>query len=108
MGLQFNPIANWPRALEGGLRPGDVLAFCDTAIGRFDQQAAEARERERGLVGRLARFWRFPTDVREAAGLESRGGRRVAFWGSVAARVAAALVVAALLGLGSLLVARVL
>jgi hypothetical protein len=108
IGFEFNPIANWPRAIEGGLRTGDVLAFCDTAIGRFDQQAEEAREREGGLVGLLARFWRFPTDVREAAGLESPGVRRVAFWGSVAAQVAATLVVTALLGGLSLLVARLL
>ena len=94
-GMQFNPIRNW----SGSLSSRTIHSFCDSAFGSLMTRADEAAERERGLVGLLARFLRFPVDVREAAGFESEAGRTFALWAAVAAQVLAIVIGAGVLAL---------
>ncbi|HEY6318533.1 MAG TPA: hypothetical protein VI462_11675 [Acidimicrobiia bacterium] len=85
-GQPINPIRNFANR---AVSPIDVQIYCDAAIGSLETLAEEAAGRERGVVGLLARFLRFPVEVREAAELGSPAGQRIAFWAAVTAEVLA-------------------
>jgi hypothetical protein len=102
---QVNPIADWRNSLRPmhPVTPDLVQSHCLQLIGSANHLRETARLREAGLTGLLARFLRFPYEVREAAGVNLRSERaqRGAFVIAVAAQVVAALAVAAILaGLG--------
>ena len=70
----FNPALVWSTLLDtyAIVTPDVVSTVANQAIGRFESLADRAAEREKGLAGFLARFLRFPSSVREAAGLKPR------------------------------------
>lgn len=65
-----NPIANWHFALErpDELKPQMVVSAVDLAIGQARTRYESAVEHERGLVGVIAGFLRWPQTLREAVG----------------------------------------
>lgn len=65
-----NPIANWHFALErpDELKPQMVVSAVDLAIGQARTRYESAIEHERGLVGVIATFLRWPQTLREAVG----------------------------------------
>ncbi|WP_288121554.1 hypothetical protein [Microbacterium sp. 69-7] len=65
-----NPIANWHFALErpDELKPQMVVSAVDLAIGQARTRYESAIEHERGLVGVIASFLRWPQTLREAVG----------------------------------------
>jgi len=65
-----NPIANWHYALErpDELKPQMVVAAVDLAIGQARTRYENAVQHERGLVGVIATFLRWPQTLREAVG----------------------------------------
>jgi hypothetical protein len=104
-----NPIADWRNSLRPmhPVTPSLIENYCAQLIGDARQKADLARERESGLAGALARFVRFPNDVREAAGLESSAAtQRGAFLLGVIAQVLAGLIVVGILALAGLLLAK--
>lgn len=104
-GEAYSPIVNWRKSFDQ--RRGDietVVTHTNQLLGYLERQLKETEDRESGLAGWMARFVRFPTDVREAAGLSSRGGQTAAFVVAVASQVVASLVllgILALLGVGA-------
>ena len=103
-GMRMNPVMNWDRFIPGEsivTAPSLVLDFTESAIRRCEAEAEDARDRERGLAGLVGRFARFPTDVREAAGLTSKRGRAAAFWLGVAIQVIGTLIAAVLVGVAT-------
>jgi len=74
-----NPALVWSTLLDTYpmVTPDVMFTVGEQAAGRFESLYDEAEEREHGLAEFLARFVRFPSRVREAAGLEPstvRGG----------------------------------
>jgi hypothetical protein len=69
-----NAIATWWSALDPpNLLPmQSVFDYCAQVIGHLTAMRDEAEARERTLAGRVARFVRFPLDIREAAGLPGK------------------------------------
>lgn len=69
-----NPALVWSTLLDNYVMVTPDLMFTvgNQAVGRFESLAERAAERERGLAGFFARFFRFPSAVRDAAGLEPR------------------------------------
>ena len=69
-----NPALVWSTLLDTYAMVTADLMFTvgNQVVGRFESLAERAAERERGLAGFFARFLRFPSAVREAAGLEPR------------------------------------
>lgn len=69
-----NPALAWSTLLDtyAIVTPDVVSTVANQAIGRFESLADRAAEREKGLAGFLARFLRFPSSVREAAGMKPR------------------------------------
>lgn len=65
-----NPIANWHFALErpDELKPQMVVSAVDHAIGQARTRYEDAVEHERGFVGVIASFLRWPQTLREAVG----------------------------------------
>lgn len=65
-----NPIANWVMSLESPdeLKPELVIAAVDTALGVASTRLADAQRNERGLVGLIAAFLRWPSTLRAAVG----------------------------------------
>jgi len=68
-----NPMQNWAMSLESPeqLRPQMVVAAIDNAIGIATTRLETARRNERGLVGVIAAFLRWPSTLRAAAGTSS-------------------------------------
>lgn len=66
-----NALQSWASALEppNKLEMEDVFDVCDQTIGGLDADGQRALRKERSLAGLVARFFRFPYDVREAVGL---------------------------------------
>lgn len=66
----INPATSWSQAIDGDgfIEPRHVLDSCNLAIGQLDEMRLQAERTERSLAGRVARFIRFPAEVREAAG----------------------------------------
>jgi hypothetical protein len=107
-GSIIDPILGWRNSFTP-FHPNTrqtVETFCLQVIGRLRGMADEARSQESGFAGLVGRFVRFPSDVREAAGLSSRAGQHGAFIAGVAIQVTASLVVAGLLALLGLLLAH--
>lgn len=67
---RFNPIANWSRSIQDAeaFKPRDLLTGVEGAIGSAAADCAAAADRERGLVGFIASFIRWPQTLREAVG----------------------------------------
>lgn len=65
-----NPMQNWAMSLESPeqLRPQMVVAAIDNALGIATTRLETARRNERGLVGVIAAFLRWPSTLRAAAG----------------------------------------
>lgn len=65
-----DPVTNWEMSLRDPeqLSPEMVVASVEAAIGRAEQEALEATQRERGLTGIIAAFIRWPANLREAVG----------------------------------------
>ena len=55
-----------------------LVSAVESAIGLAETRAAEAEEREKGLVGLVAAFLRWPTTLREAVGPDHAAQRRAA------------------------------
>lgn len=55
-----------------------VVSAVESAIGLAQARASEAEEREKGIVGLIAAFLRWPTTVREAVGPDHAAQRRAA------------------------------
>jgi hypothetical protein len=76
-----NPFLVWDQAFISqnvyGLLPDMVRSSTDTLIGMLEFERDRARDLERGLAGLAGRFVRFPSEVRESAGLArgSAGGK---------------------------------
>ena len=101
-GTPINPISNWRASFNPihTITPGVIENYCQQLIGRLEQLTTQAQQRERGLVGLIAAFLRFPDDVREAIGEgATRRAKRSAFAVAVAAQVVGALIVAAVITL---------
>ena len=49
-----------------------VFDYCAQVIGHLTAMKDQAEAREKSFAGRVARFVRFPFDVREAAGLPDK------------------------------------
>lgn len=60
------------------LPPETVVSAVESAIGLAETRAAEAEEREKGMVGFIAAFLRWPTTLREAVGPDHAAQRRAA------------------------------
>lgn len=100
LGRRFNPVVDWRTSFaRAGITPDMVESYVQQLVGKYERDAAEAREREKGLSGLVARIVRFPTDVREAAGLSSKAGQTSAFVAGITVEVIAGLVLAGLLAL---------
>jgi hypothetical protein len=74
-------------ARRAGVSHYDVETFGDGAIGSLDVLAAEAPERERGLIGLLGRLPRFPGEARGPRDFQSELSRAVALGVGIAAEV---------------------
>lgn len=61
-----SPLRNWQMCLDAPwlLPPDNVIGATLSLLGRIEHERDEARIRERTLAGRLARFIRFPVEVR--------------------------------------------
>lgn len=70
----MNPAMVWSTLLDTYpmVTPDVMFTVGEQATGRFESLYDEAEEREHGLAEFLAKFIRFPSRVREAAGLEPR------------------------------------
>lgn len=98
--INVNPVQAWANPLEpaSDMKIQSVRDFANQAAGNLRAQAAEARQQESGPVWWIARFVRLPLEVREAAGLKSKGGQAAAagvgvFVQGVAIAVVAGLIV---------------
>ncbi len=65
-----NPVSNWMMTLESPdeLKPEMVTSAVETAIGVATERLERAKRNERGLVGLIAAFLRWPSTLREAVG----------------------------------------
>lgn len=71
---RVNPALVWSTLLDDYpvVTPDLMFTVGGQAVGILESLHEEATARERGLPGLLARFVRFPVQVREAAGLPGR------------------------------------
>ncbi|QWC85212.1 hypothetical protein KLP28_17190 [Nocardioidaceae bacterium] len=101
-----DPVANWDMCLKDpeGFSPTMVISAVDSAIGRARQQSEQAARRERGLVGLIAAFLRWPATLREAVGpsaVQRRTASAIGIAGQIIVGVIASLIAT---GLAALLV----
>ena len=105
----LNPVQSWSYSLDGTGHVGIdvVLDSCNQAIGILKTRHEGARRLERSIAGRVARFIRFPAEVRQAAGFQPKTaagrvtlGLAVALQTILTSAVAAILVAIALRLLG--------
>lgn len=75
-----SPVANWEMSLRDPdqLPPQTVISSVESAIGLAEARAADAEEREKGIVGLVAAFLRWPSTLREAVGPGHAVQRRAA------------------------------
>jgi hypothetical protein len=75
-GRRVNPIAAWEEFFrsEPVMWPKSLDAFSRALVAQLEHEVQLAQDRERGVVGLIARFVRLPLEVREAAGLTGRSG----------------------------------
>lgn len=94
-----NPIADWLPSLVNSRKtnPLEIQSAIDAAIGAGRAQLDVAVERERGLIGGLSSFIRWPQRLREAVGgspAQQRAASVVGVGGQVFAGVVVAAIVA--------------
>lgn len=99
-----NPVVNWEMSLRSpdDLSPELVLSSVESAIGTAEQEANDAALRERGLIGLIAAFLRWPANLREAVGPRNRVQRTAAGAVGILGQIIVATIATAL---GALLVA---
>ncbi len=92
-----NPLANWQMTIErpDEMEPQNVVSAVDLAIGRARARYEAALQSERGLVGLIASFLRWPDTLRQAVG-PSRTQRTAASALGVVGQVVVGAVAAAL------------
>lgn len=75
-----DPVANWQMSIQDPqqLEATTVVSTVEAAISRSRQASVEAAERERGLIGLLAAFLRWPSNLREAVGPDHSAQRTAA------------------------------
>ena len=75
-----SPVANWEYTLRDPEQfpPETVISAIDSAIGLAESKATEAESREKGLVGVIAAFLRWPTTLRDAVGPDHAAQRGAA------------------------------
>lgn len=75
-----SPVTNWEMCLRDPeqLPPHTVVSAVEGAIGLAETRGVEAGEREKGIVGLVAAFLRWPTTLREAVGPDHTTQRRAA------------------------------
>lgn len=82
---QINPAQAWGTIFKRSpmFSPDDLMGCCHQASGILRQMHTEAVEREKGIVGWIARFVRLPQRIREAAGVApgTFGGRTATGFG---------------------------
>ncbi len=78
--IQVNPVRAWANPLEpaSDMQIQTVRDFAHQAAGTLRAWAAAAKEQESGPMWWIASFVRLPIEVRERAGLRSRGGKAAA------------------------------
>jgi hypothetical protein len=81
----FHPIVNWEVSIKDAeqFSPLNLQTALDAAIANADSMELEAADRERGLIGLLAKFIRIPTDLREAVGGGSGSQKAATYVGRV-------------------------
>jgi hypothetical protein len=69
--MAVNPATAWNSFTDRFpvVTPPNMMDVGNQALGKLNSLYQQAKERERGLAGLVARFIRFPVAVREAAGL---------------------------------------
>jgi hypothetical protein len=101
-----DPVSNWELSLRhpGQLPPQSVVSAVDSAIGLAETRAADAEEREKGLIGLIAAFLRWPTTLRDAVGpdhaLQRRAAGAVGVIGQVIVGVIATLLASGMVAAG--------
>lgn len=93
-----DPVSNWQMSIKrpDNMPVENVLSAVDAAIARAQQEADDARQRERGLTGVIATFLRWPSTLREAVGPDSGAQRAAAGFVGVFAQVFVGALTAAL------------
>jgi hypothetical protein len=96
MMTNVNPVANWEMSFRDPeqLPPETVVSVVESAIGLADKRADEAAHREHGLVGLVASFLRWPSELREAVGPGHAAQRRAAGVLGIAAQVVVGVITA--------------
>ena len=75
----IDPISNWDMSLrDPDFSAEAVVAAVEQTIGLAERRAAEAEQREKGIVGLIAAFLRWPSTLREAVGPGHAAQRRAA------------------------------
>lgn len=84
-----NPILNWEMSLRDPeqMSPETVVTAVDAAEAAARHLAEEAAQRERGVVGVIAAFLRWPSELREAVGRDHPGQHKAAGVLGVAAQI---------------------
>jgi hypothetical protein len=79
----FHPIVNWEVSIKDAdqFSPLNLQTALDAAIANADSMALEAADREKGLIGLLAKFIRIPADLREAVGEGSSSQKAATYVG---------------------------
>jgi hypothetical protein len=81
----FHPVTNWEVTIKDSKQftPLNLLTALDAAIANVDSMKNEAIDREKGLIGLLARFLRIPADLREAVGGDAKTQKAATFVGVI-------------------------
>jgi hypothetical protein len=83
--IPFNAILSWSDTFDDlsytSLTSDHLLGITDQLLGKLDRERLTAEEQEGTLAGWIARFVRFPSEVRDAAGFDPRSRRgKATFW----------------------------
>jgi len=91
----ISPVANWEMALSApeSLPPESVVSMVETAAGLAFSRQKQAAGNEKGVVGLVAAFMRWPSNLREAVGPGSTQ-RRAATVVGIAGQVLTGVIVA--------------
>lgn len=66
----FNPVVGWETSINDikQFPPQTLITALDGAITRAETEVCDAREREKGITGLIAKFIRWPLELKEAVG----------------------------------------
>ena len=66
----FNPVVGWKTSIDDieQFPPQTLIAALDGAIARAETESLDSQIREKGITGLIARFIRWPLELREAVG----------------------------------------